>query len=55
MDLLLTYSNHIALPTRDQLVADIARLIDTRYEGRVVKRYLTQLATSVKIAEIVAP
>ncbi|MFI6097843.1 class I SAM-dependent methyltransferase [Lentzea sp. NPDC051213] len=45
-DLLLTYSNHIALPTRDQLIADITRLINTRYDGRVVKRYLTQLAVA---------
>jgi SAM-dependent methyltransferase len=45
-DLLLTYSNHIALPARDQLIADIRQLIDTRYGGRVVKRYLTQLTTA---------
>ncbi|WP_394613402.1 class I SAM-dependent methyltransferase [Lentzea sp. JNUCC 0626] len=45
-DLLLTYSNHIALPARDQLIADIRALIDTRHGGRVVKRYLTQLAAA---------
>ena len=33
---------------RDRLVADIRHLIDTRYDGRVVKPYLTQLATAVK-------
>ncbi|USX48810.1 trans-aconitate 2-methyltransferase [Lentzea sp. HUAS12] len=44
VDLLLTYSNHIALPDRDSLIADIRRLIDTRHGGRVVKRYMTQLA-----------
>ncbi|GHH47741.1 class I SAM-dependent methyltransferase [Lentzea cavernae] len=44
VDLLLTYSNHITLPDRDRLVADIGRLIDTRYDGRIVKRYMTQLA-----------
>ncbi|HEX7309472.1 class I SAM-dependent methyltransferase [Lentzea sp.] len=44
VDLLLTYSNHIALPDRDRLVADIAALIDTRFGGRIVKRYMTQLA-----------
>lgn len=44
VDLLLTYSNHIALPRRDELVADIRQLIDARYDGRVVKRYLAQLA-----------
>ncbi|KOV84170.1 trans-aconitate 2-methyltransferase [Nocardia sp. NRRL S-836] len=48
-DLLLTYSNHIVLPHRDELVADIRRLVDTRYGGRVVKRYLTQLATAVTV------
>ncbi|MEU7480884.1 class I SAM-dependent methyltransferase [Lentzea sp. NPDC042327] len=48
VDLLLTYSNHITLPTRDELVAGIGRLIDTRYGGRITKRYLTQLATAVK-------
>lgn len=46
VDLLLTYSNHIALPARDQLIADIRHLIDTRYGGRVTKRYLTQLAVA---------
>ncbi|WP_086661239.1 class I SAM-dependent methyltransferase [Lentzea kentuckyensis] len=46
VDLLLTYSNHIALPDRDRLIADIRRLIDTRYGGRVTKRYLTQLAVA---------
>ncbi|SES12708.1 Methyltransferase domain-containing protein [Lentzea xinjiangensis] len=44
VDLLLTYSNHIALPTRDRLLADIRELVDERYGGRVTKRYLTQLA-----------
>lgn len=48
VDLLLTYSNHIALPAREQLVADIRHLIDTRFGGRVTKRYLTQLATARK-------
>ncbi|MFD9704816.1 class I SAM-dependent methyltransferase [Lentzea sp. NPDC059081] len=46
VDLLLTYSNHIALPDRDRLVADIAALVDTRFGGRIVKRYLTQLAVA---------
>lgn len=46
VDLLLTYSNHIALPDRDRLIADIRQLIDTRHGGRVTKRYLTQLATA---------
>lgn len=49
-DLLLTYSNHIVLPDRDALLADIRRLIDTRYDGRIVKRYLTQLALAVRVS-----
>ncbi|MGW6445375.1 class I SAM-dependent methyltransferase [Lentzea sp. NPDC055074] len=48
VDLLLTYSNHIALPDRDRLIADIRRLVDTRHEGRIVKRYMTQLALATK-------
>jgi SAM-dependent methyltransferase len=56
VDLLLTYSNHIALPARDQLIADIRRLVDTRYGGRVTKRYLTQLAIArVRPAGTAAP
>jgi SAM-dependent methyltransferase len=46
VDLLLTYSNHIALPARDQLIADIRQLVHTRYDGQVVKRYMTQLAVA---------
>ena len=49
-DLLLTYSNHIALPARDPLLADVRQLIDTRYDGRIVKRYLTQLALAVRVS-----
>ncbi|MGW6930654.1 class I SAM-dependent methyltransferase [Lentzea sp. NPDC054927] len=45
-DLLLTYSNHIALPRRDELIADIRQLVDTRYDGRVVKRFMAQLAVA---------
>jgi SAM-dependent methyltransferase len=45
VDLLLTYSGHLALPpaARDGLLGDIARLIDGRYGGRIEKRYLTEL------------
>lgn len=50
VDLLSTYSNHVVLPDRDRLLADIRQLIDTRYEGRVVKRYMTQLALAVKVS-----
>jgi SAM-dependent methyltransferase len=45
LDLLLTYSGHRALPpvARHGLLTDIASLIDTRYAGAVVKRYLAEL------------
>ncbi len=44
-DLLMTYSGHLALPAtaRDGLLDCIGRLIDTRYGGKVTKRYLTEL------------
>lgn len=46
VDLLLTYSNHRALPAdvRANLLDCIASLIDTRYGGRITKRYMTQVA-----------
>ncbi|MGW3247106.1 class I SAM-dependent methyltransferase [Streptomyces sp. NPDC001070] len=45
LDLLLSYSNHRALPTaqREGLLACIGSLIDGRHGGRVTKRYLTEL------------
>jgi SAM-dependent methyltransferase len=45
VDTLLTYSGHRALPppARRGLLECIARLIETRYGGRVVKRYLHRL------------
>jgi SAM-dependent methyltransferase len=47
-DLLLTYSGHRALPApaRAALLACITDLIDTRYGGRVAKRYLNELRTA---------
>ena len=52
IDLLLTYSGHRALPTaaRQSLLGCISHLIDTRYDGRVVKRYLTQLRIARRLA-----
>ncbi len=43
--LLGTYSDHIALPDdrRRRLLREIGRLIETRYDGKVVKRYETVL------------
>ncbi|RJQ76015.1 class I SAM-dependent methyltransferase [Pseudonocardiaceae bacterium YIM PH 21723] len=48
LDLLLTYSGHLALPAgaRDGLLGDIAAVIDREYGGRIVKRYLTELAVA---------
>ena len=45
LDVLKTYSGHRALPTdlRAGLLGCIERLIDTRYEGAVTKRYLYEL------------
>jgi SAM-dependent methyltransferase len=52
IDLLLTYSGHRALPTtaRNGLLDCIAALIDRRYGGRIVKRYLTQLRVAERQA-----
>lgn len=43
--LLLTYSNHLAMPApaRAGLLDCIGSLIDTRYGGTITKRYLTEL------------
>ncbi|MGW1195286.1 class I SAM-dependent methyltransferase [Streptomyces sp. NPDC002536] len=48
LDVLRTYSGHRALPpqAREGLLGCIAALIDTRYGGRVTKRYLTELRVS---------
>ena len=44
-DLLLTYSGHIAMEpaAREGLLDCIGDLIDSRYGGRITKRYLTEL------------
>ncbi|MFL1379703.1 MULTISPECIES: class I SAM-dependent methyltransferase [unclassified Nocardiopsis] len=48
LDVLRTYSGHRALPpqARDGLLDCIAALIDRRYNGRITKRYLTELRVS---------
>ena len=48
IDVLLTYSGHRALPPDDQrgLLDCIGSLIDDRYGGQIVKRYLTELRTA---------
>ena len=45
LDVLLTYSGHIALPpeARRGLLDCIAGLIDRDHGGRIVKRYMTEL------------
>jgi SAM-dependent methyltransferase len=53
LDVLLTYSGHLALPpeSRAGLLACIARLIDSRYGGRIAKRYLNQLHVARRRAD----
>jgi SAM-dependent methyltransferase len=52
LDLLMTYSNHRALPgpARDGLLDCIADLIDDRYGGEVTKYYLTQMWLARRLA-----
>jgi SAM-dependent methyltransferase len=51
IDVLLTYSGHRALPPDDQrgLLDCIRGLIDERYGGRIVKRYLSELRTAHRL------
>lgn len=51
INVLNTYSNHRDLPDekREQLFRDIAKLIDTRYGGRIVKGYLTLLYVAKRL------
>ncbi|MEU2334382.1 class I SAM-dependent methyltransferase [Streptomyces sp. NPDC006654] len=51
LDVLLTYSNHRALPeaARNGLLADIRELIESRYDGVVTKRYWHELITAVRV------
>ena len=52
LDVLNTYSGHLALPTlsRTALLDCIATLIDTRYAGTISKRYLAQLRLAPRIS-----
>ncbi|PWI13430.1 SAM-dependent methyltransferase [Streptomyces sp. Act143] len=52
IDVLLTYSGHRALreDLRDGLLTCIRRLIETRYDGTVTKRYLHELITATRAA-----
>ncbi len=53
LDVLLTYSNHLALPplARAGLLACIANLIDARYGGAITKRYLNLLHVARRRAD----
>ncbi|GAA3900964.1 class I SAM-dependent methyltransferase [Streptomyces lacrimifluminis] len=52
IDVLLTYSGHRALdaPSRHGLLVCIRDLIQTRYGGRVTKRYLHELITARRVS-----
>jgi SAM-dependent methyltransferase len=51
-DLLMTYSGHRALPeaARDGLLDCIGHLIDSRYGGKIAKRYLTELCLAFRLS-----
>jgi SAM-dependent methyltransferase len=51
VDLLMTYSGHRALPAeaRAGLLGCIRGLIEGRNDGRITKRYLTELRTAVRV------
>jgi SAM-dependent methyltransferase len=51
LDVLRTYSGHIALPepNRSELFACIGSLIDARYGGAVTKGYLTRLTAAQRL------
>ncbi|MFE3168541.1 class I SAM-dependent methyltransferase [Streptomyces sp. NPDC059224] len=51
LDVLLTYSNHRALPetARKGLLDGVRDLIDSRYDGVVTKRYRHELITAVRV------
>lgn len=53
LDVLLTYSNHRLLPeaARRGLLDCVRGLIDARYGGVVVKRYLHELIRAVRVGE----
>lgn len=50
LDVVLTYSGHLALdePSREGLLACLRDLLETRYGGRVTKRYLHELITATR-------
>lgn len=50
LDVLLTYSGHLAMDelSRQGLLACLRELLETRYSGRVTKRYLHELITATR-------
>jgi hypothetical protein len=46
LDLLFTYSSHRSLGkgVKERLFSSIADLIDSKYQGRIIKRYMAQMA-----------
>jgi SAM-dependent methyltransferase len=50
-ELLLTYSDHRALPSPELqgLLNCIARLIEARYHGKIVKRYMSELRVAKRL------
>jgi SAM-dependent methyltransferase len=51
LDLLLTYSNHRMLPKeiKEEFLSSVGKLIDHKYQGRVTKRYMTQMALASRL------
>jgi ubiquinone/menaquinone biosynthesis C-methylase UbiE len=51
LDVLLTYSSHRCLEedTKERLLASIANLIDSKYEGRITKQYMVQMAVAKRL------
>jgi hypothetical protein len=51
LDLLSTYSNHIAMLPEDRigLFDCMTTLIDTRFGGSIVKQYMTELVVAKKL------
>jgi SAM-dependent methyltransferase len=51
-DLLLSYSGHRALAAdaRESLLSCVGELIDSRFEGRIAKRYMTELTVGSRVS-----
>jgi hypothetical protein len=51
LDVLLTYSSHRCLEedTKKRLLTSIAHFIDSKYEGRITKQYMVQMAVAKRL------